>query len=256
LTPPADPAREPTRIHILLLDIEGTTTPVDFVYRTLFPYARARVEEFLARHWREDAVAADLEALEQQRATDAQRMTDVPAWREDSPQTRTGSAAAYARWLMDHDRKVTPLKSLQGKIWQAGYASGELRGQVYPDVAPAFLRWRQQGRKIAIFSSGSVLAQKLLFAHSTSGDLTPHISNYFDTTTGPKQEEASYRRIAATLGVAPEEALFLSDVVAELDAAGCADMATRLCIRGGSPAAAAPASKKHASIHSFDEVFP
>ncbi len=113
----------------------------------------------------------------------------------------------YALWLMERDRKSTPLKSLQGKIWEAGYLSGELRGKLYPDVAPAFRRWRAQGRRMAIFSSGSVLAQKLLFAHSPAGDLASFISAYFDTTTGPKQDAESYGRIAAALGFPPAEML-------------------------------------------------
>ncbi|HEX2714099.1 MAG TPA: acireductone synthase, partial [Candidatus Acidoferrales bacterium] len=145
------------------------------------------------------------------------------------------------------------LKSLQGKIWEAGYRSGELRGRVYPDVAPALARWRAQQRRIAIFSSGSVLAQRLLFSHSTVGDQTPYIGFYFDITTGPKQEQQSYLRIAAALGLPPADILFLSDAAAELDAACRAGMHTALCVRSGP---AAPASASHPSVKTFDEVFP
>ena len=243
----------PARLRAILLDIEGTTTPVDFVYGTLFPFARARVEEFLSRHRQDNEVAADLEALRRQRETEAQALPDLPPWREDSLGAQIASASAYTRWLMDHDRKVTAMKSIQGKIWEAAYRSGELRGQVYPDVAPAFERWRRQGRKVAIFSSGSVLAQKLLFAHSTAGDLTAHIGAYFDTATGPKQDEQSYRRIAAALALSPAEVLFLSDVLAELDAAQGADMETALCVRSD---AAASHAGRHAVVHTFEDVFP
>ncbi len=251
---------DPTQIRAILLDIEGTTTPVDFVYGTLFPFARARVEEFLWRHYVDQQVSADLNALQRQRAADAELFGDVPAWREESREARLSSAAAYLRWLMDRDRKVTLLKSIQGKIWEAGYRSGELRGQVYPDVASAFARWRTQGKTISIFSSGSVLAQKLLFASSTAGDLTPFITSCFDTTTGPKQDEQSYRRIAEALSVPPRGILFLSDAVAELDAARGAGAQTILCVRPGSQGEQAASRGMDESvqptIHSFDEVFP
>ncbi len=243
----------PERIRALLLDIEGTTTPVDFVYGVLFPFARARVEDFLSRHSADDEVRSALEALRRQREADAQQFSDLPPWRQDSPTARIASAAAYVQWLIDRDRKFTALKSLQGRIWESGYRSGELRGQAYPDVAPAFQRWRAQRRGIGIFSSGSVLAQKLLFAHSTAGDLTPYIEFYFDTTTGPKQDEQSYRRIAAALALPPADVLFLSDVLAELDAARRAGMETALCVRSGS---AEPTGVSHPFVRTFDEVFP
>src|SRR5262249_36184556 len=151
------------------------------------------------------------------------------------------SAVVYLHWLIDIDRKSTPLKSLQGLIWQAGYASGELRSEIFDDVPPAFARWREQGTAIGIFSSGSVLAQKLLFAHTRAGDLTPFMQAYFDTNTGAKKEAESYRRIAAELRRPPREILFLSDVTAELDAAQTAEMQTALSVRPGN--AAQPASK-------------
>ena len=241
------------RIRAILLDIEGTTTPVDFVYGVLFPFARAHVEEFLRRHHADDDVQQDLGALRRQRAAEAQAAADLMPWQDETSEARVKSAAAYIYWLMDRDRKFSALKSLQGKIWEAGYRSGELRGQVYADVAPALARWPRQKRAIAIFSSGSVLAQKLLFAHSSAGDLTPFIGAYFDTAMGPKQDEQSYRRIAAALALAPGEIVFLSDVVAELDAARGARLETLLCVR---PGAAEPAGATHPIVHTFDEVFP
>ena len=152
---------------------------------------------------------------------------------------------------MDRDRKSTGLKSLQGKIWEAGYRTGDVRGQVYADVAPALARWQGQGRDIAIFSSGSVQAQQCLFANSTAGDLSPFIRAYFDTTTGPKTAAQSYQRIAAALERPPAQVLFLSDVAAELDAARQAGLHTRLCMR---PPAPAPPSSGHPVIRTFDEV--
>ena len=240
------------RIRAILLDIEGTTTPVDFVYGVLFPFARARVEEFLRRHHADPDVQQDLDALRRQCAAEAQQAPDLVPWRDDSPASRVKSAVAYIHWLMDRDRKFPALKSLQGKIWEAGYRGGDLRGQVYRDVGPAFARWRRQNRAIAIFSSGSVLAQKLLFAHSTAGDLTPFIGAYFDTTTGPKQDQQSYRRIAEVLGRAPGEILFLSDVGDELDAARRAGFETQLCVRAGGTESR---GITHPIIRTFDEVF-
>ncbi len=197
------------------------------------------MREFLERHRDDPAVQADVALL---RAEQAAEPSAPPM----------ASLVAYVHWLMDRDRKSTGLKSLQGKIWEAGYRTGELRGraEVYPDVAPALARWREQGRDIAIFSSGSVQAQRNLFANTTAGDLTPFIRAYFDTTTGPKTAAQSYARIAATLERSPSEVLFVSDVGAELDAARAAGMQTALCVR--SPGSA-PTAGGHPVIHTFEE---
>lgn len=235
-----------------MLDIEGTTTPVDFVYRVLFPYARAHLQEFVARHFRDPEVRDDIARLQAEHRADSGGGLGPPPWRADTAEDETASAIAYVQWLMDADRKSTGLKSLQGKIWETGYRTGELRGRVYPDVPPALMRWSGQGRDICIFSSGSVQAQRLLFSCSNAGDLTGCIRAYFDTTSGPKTEAPSYRRIAATLERAPQEMLFVSDVVAELDAARQSGMRTALCVR--SPGSSADPGG-HAVIHSFDDFF-
>ncbi len=239
-------------VRAILLDIEGTTTPIDFVTEVLFPFARAHLRDFLRRHGSSENVARDIGQLQEERAADERRglLPRVPS--EKSPAAAREPLEAYVQWLMDLDRKSTPLKSLQGKIWEEGYRAGELKGQVFPDVARAFERWRRQGRDVAIFSSGSVLAQKLLFAHSEAGDLTEFIRSYFDTTTGPKAEHESYTRIATALGRRPSEVLFLSDVTAELDAAREAGMETALSVRPGNRPQ--PTSHTHRVIHSFDEV--
>jgi enolase-phosphatase E1 len=152
---------------------------------------------------------------------------------------------------MDQDRKSTGLKSLQGKIWEEGYRSGELKGQVYPDVLPALERWRSQGIDVAIFSSGSVQAQQSLFRNSVAGDLTGFIKAYFDTMTGPKREPESYRRIAAALERPASDVVFLSDIVEELDAARAAGMRTALCVRESGEALR---TKGHSVTLSFDQV--
>lgn len=175
-----------------------------------------------------------------------------PPWREDLKDELLASAAAYGRWLIDRDSKVYALKSLQGKIWEEGYASGELHGEVYPDVPLAFARWSRQGKLVAIYSSGSILAQRLLFGSTAHGDLTPHIHAYFDTTTGAKSESESYKKIAARLGRQASEILFISDTARELDAASHAGLATTLCVRGRESAAS---PSPHPVIRTFEEVF-
>ncbi len=230
---------------VLLLDVEGTTTAVSFVYEVLFPYARARLGEFLRAASTNPAIRDDIAVLRAERREESE--TGAPEWREDTAEHALASAVAYATWLMDRDRKSTALKSLQGRIWEGGFRSGALRAHVYPDVAPALARWRGQGRTVAIFSSGSVLAQRLLFAHTIDGDLTPLIDAYFDTATGPKREAPSYARIAEALAAAPGATLFVSDVAAELDAARQAGLHTALCVREGDPPPA-----DHPVVRSFD----
>ena len=227
-------------IRAILLDIEGTTTPIEFVHQVLFPYARAHIHDHLD--------ARDVAVLRAEYRVEPPQ-AGLPAWNSGDD---VGSAEAYVSWLMDRDRKSTGLKALQGRIWEAGYRSGELKGkgELYPDVRPALGRWRAAGKDIAIFSSGSIQAQRNLFANTTDGDLSPFLSAYFDTTTGPKREPGSYDKIAAALRRAPREVLFISDVTAELDAAAEAGMRTALCVRGDS----AVAANGHPRIRSFDEV--
>lgn len=212
---------------VMLLDIEGTTTPIDFVYQILFPYARRHLQTYLAEHWNE--AQADIAQLQAEHATDVQQGLQPPTLNI----SQLKSVVAYLNWLMDRDRKSTPLKSLQGKIWEEGYRNGELKSQVFADVPPAFARWIEQQKRICIFSSGSVLAQKLLFTYTEYGDLSRFISGWFDTKIGAKKEAESYARIAAASGVEPHEVVFISDVTAELAAARVAGMQTILSLRPG-----------------------
>jgi enolase-phosphatase E1 len=237
----------------LLLDIEGTTTPVEFVYETLFPFARESVREFLQQNLSSEKVRADVDALRAERRADVEKGSGPPAWLEGSTGSLVESAVSYVRWLMAQDRKSTALKSLQGKIWEGGYRSGRLRGEVYADVRPAFERWKSQGQELYIFSSGSVLAQKLIFAHTSEGDLTRYLDGYFDTTTGAKASAASYQSISEKIGVPAAEVLFVSDVAAELDAARTAGMVTALCVRPGSRE---PEQSVHPIVRTFDEILP
>ena len=236
----------------ILLDVEGTTTPIDFVYEVLFPYAREHVKGFLERHLSSEEVRTDIAALCEERAADFSRGLDPPAVLERPRESRLESIAAYVHWLMDQDRKSTPLKSLQGKIWEEGYRSGHLRSRIFPDVPPAFERWRGQNKDICIYSSGSRLAQKLLFAHTEAGDLTGSIREYFDTRTGAKADPQSYRRIASALDISPAEIVFVSDVTGELSAARSAGMQTLLSVRRGNRPQ--PDQDSYQVIQTFDEI--
>lgn len=233
---------------LFLLDIEGTLAPLAYVHEVLFPYARDRVGPFLQASGVDLAVA---EALRQM-ARDASH-EETGSW---CPHP-AGSVAAMewiadeARRLMDLDAKQTGLKQLQGLIWEAGFVRHELKSVIYPDVPAALEHWVARGKEVRIYSSGSIHAQRLFFRHTTSGDLSRFLSGFYDTTTGPKRSPASYAKIAAEAGRAPEDVLFLSDVTAELDAAREAGCLTTLVVRpGNSPSP----PHTHLLARSFDEI--
>jgi enolase-phosphatase E1 len=233
-------------VRAVLTDVEGTTTPLSFVLDVLFPYARRRLDAACASG---DARFAEaLERLREEHGEETRAGADPPALGDFGD---LGNGAPYAHWLMDRDRKSTGLKMLQGILWEDGYRTGELRGQVWPDVADALRVWKENGIRVRIFSSGSVLAQKLLFGHSDQGDLLPYLEGFHDTTTGPKQSPASYAAIAAAFGLPPGEILFLSDVTAELDAARESGMRTGLFLRPGNRPAEPNGHPVH---HSFAEL--
>lgn len=220
-----------TGINAILTDIEGTTTDIDFVHKTLFPYARERMADFIHSHPDEPAVA------------DAAAALGVAA--DDLDAITKGLIG----WI-DQDKKETSLKALQGLIWVQGYESGDFTGHLYPDAYEGLKRWHDSGKQLHIFSSGSVKAQKLLYGYSDFGDLTPLFSGYFDTTTGAKREAIAYERISAGIGLPANEILFLSDVVAELDAAREAGMQTCLLVRGEMPDGA----ERHDAVENFDQI--
>lgn len=240
-----------TAVRSILLDIEGTTTPITFVKDVLFPFVSARAASFLAAHGDEPEVRQDLELLRRERAAEPMG-SGAPAWEPGaSDRAEHASALAYLDWLMSLDRKSTALKALQGRIWEAGYESGALVSPVYPDVAPALARFREARLDVSIYSSGSVLAQRLLFGHTEAGDLRPYLRAMFDTRMGSKRETESYARIAAALDRDPAAVLFVSDVVEELDAARAAGLETAHCVREGTPEPSAP---RHRVIGSFQEI--
>ncbi len=197
-------------IRAVLLDIEGTTAPISFVAETLFPYAAARLADFVRAHAGEPEIAAALAET-----------ADL----EGRALTIDAAIDVLLGWIAA-DRKATPLKTLQGKIWREGYESGAIRSPVYPDAVAAMRAWKAQGLRLDVYSSGSVEAQVLLYTYTQDGDLTPLFTDYFDTRTGPKMEAASYAKIAAAIGFAPGEVLFLSDLPRENEAALAAGMQT------------------------------
>lgn len=234
-------------VVVVLLDIEGTTTPIAFVHETLFPYARRRVRAFLAAHDDDLDVRRARDLLVAEHAIDLER--DAPPF---APPKSIDAMVDYVEWLMNRDRKSPGLKLLQGEIWEQGYRSGELRGLVFDDVAPAIRRWHDAGLRVAIYSSGSELAQRRLFESTADGDLTPLLSGFFDTRVGAKVESASYARIASALGVTPSAMLFVSDVTRELAAAREAGLQVVLSLRSGN---ATQADRTlYDSIVSFDEL--
>lgn len=218
-------------LKAIVTDIEGTTSSIDFVHQTLFPYAKQRLRAFLKAHG--DRV-------------DVQQIVDEVEAIEHTDLSMDEAADVLERWIAE-DRKATPLKQLQGMIWAEGYAAGELKGHVYADTPDALRRWYAQGLKLYVYSSGSVEAQKLIFGHSEYGDLTPLFSGYFDTRIGGKREVGSYRAIVRQTGFKADEMLFLSDVGEELDAAREAGMQTLQLIRD----AKARPFPAHAQAHDF-----
>ncbi len=211
------------RVRLALLDIEGTVSPLAFVRDVMFPFAAARYHGFFQRRFNDPQLSAAVDALR----TEAERETNPPKvgnWRD---------AADYCVRLTSEDRKATGLKSVQGLIWDEGFASGELRPPLFADVRPALGRWQAACVRLAIYSSGSEHAQRQFFAHTTEGDLGGLFEAFFDTSVGMKKEPDSYTAIAKKLGLAPAEICFFSDVVAELEAASGAGMVAVLVHRPG-----------------------
>lgn len=208
-------------IKFILTDIEGTTTSVKFVYDILFPYFRKNIGKLKGMVNLPEVQKAFKQTVELAASLQNKKLNSV----DDIINT-------LYRWS-EEDRKITPLKALQGILWDEGYKSGEIKGHVYPDVQPALESWKNQGIEMGVFSSGSVAAQKLIFGYSEAGDLTPYFVAYFDTNTGGKRETETYPKIAQELGYAPNEMLFLSDIIEELEAAKASGMHTIQLTRPG-----------------------
>lgn len=227
------------RARAALLDIEGTIADINFVRHTLFPYARAALPEFVARHGDEPSVAAELRATADAAGLD--------------PDDRAAIVSQLLTWI-DADVKATPLKALQGMVWEQGFRSGAFRGHLYPDALAWIEQRRRDGIPLYIYSSGSVQAQELYFAHSDYGDLRDRFQGHFDTTTGPKKSAESYRRIAEAIGIAPREIVFFSDSGDELEAASEAGMQVVQLVRPGTDAD--PRFPQHPDFRNIELEWP
>jgi enolase-phosphatase E1 len=209
------------QVQCVLLDIEGTVSDVRFVYDVMFPYAKGNMHSYLLAHWDSEST----QAVIRQVATDASTNADDwlgTDWKSNT--TALEIVSSHLQNLMASDSKATGLKMLQGFVWRSGFESGAIRAELFVDVLPALENWKASGLDLRIYSSGSVLAQKLFFAHTTQGDVGRLLTSYYDTTTGKKQEAESYRRIAIDIGVPANKVVFLSDVAEELIASNEAGM--------------------------------
>ena len=221
-------------IRAIVTDIEGTTSSIRFVHDVLFPYARERMAAFVRARADEPQVAAELDAVRRE----AGAALDLD-----------GVIQQLIAWI-DADRKSTPLKALQGMIWEAGFRNGDFTGHVYADAVRHLREWHARGITLYVFSSGSVQAQRLLFGHSDAGDLTSLFSGFYDTRIGAKLDASAYSAIAADIGLAPADILFLSDIEGELDAARAAGMHTLWLVRDGAPEPTAG----HRQVKDFDAI--
>ena len=228
-------------IRAIVTDIEGTTSSLSFVKDVLFPYSRERMAEFVRARAQDPTVRKHLD--------DVKRTPGLPAGQASGDLTNDQAVEQLIRWI-DEDRKVTPLKALQGMIWEEGFKQGRFKGHVYEDAVRILRIWKERGIRLYVFSSGSIQAQRLLFAHTEHGDLTPLFSDYFDTTVGAKNDPAAYRKIVGTIGLTPGEILFLSDVKEELDAARQAGMKTAWLVRDG----AIDSMAAHRQVKDFNAI--
>ena len=212
-------------IRAILTDIEGTTSSISFVHEVLFPYAASHLAEFVRSRRGDSEVEAQLQEVA--------KLSGVPVEETDTLIDQLQS------WIRE-DRKITPLKALQGMIWKHGYEQGHFKGHVYPDAVEHLRRWHADGLQLYVYSSGSVQAQKLIFGYTEYGDLTPLFSGYFDTNIGGKREADAYRRILAQIGMPGDQVLFLSDIEEELQAAQAAGLQVYWLVRQGEKPDAAP----------------
>nr|BAE40540.1 unnamed protein product [Mus musculus] len=216
----------PAEVTVILLDIEGTTTPIAFVKDVLFPYIKENVKEYLQTHWEEEECQQMIQAV-----------------------------VDNVYWQMSHDRKTTALKQLQGHMWKAAFTAGRMKAEFFADVVPAVRRWREAGMKVYIYSSGSVEAQKLLFGHSTEGDILELIDGHFDTKIGHKVDSESYRKIADSIGCSTNNILFLTDVTVEASAAEEADVHVAVVVRPGNAGLTDDEKTYYNLITSFSELY-
>lgn len=239
----------------IICDIEGTTSSISFVKDTLFPYALKNVEEYLKTNWNEDAtktvVAALREQAEEDKKAEVEGALTIPA---GDSEDIIPDIVKYVEWQTSRDAKTGSLKTLQGLVWAKGYKDGSIKGHVYEDVSKALEQWTESGRKVYIYSSGSVDAQKLLFEHSEQGDLVKYLAGHYDTKIGAKTEKDSYEAILKNIEATAEEALFLTDVVAEAKAAKEAGLNVVVLDRPGNAELSEDDRKEFTVVSSFADI--
>ncbi|XP_075854711.1 enolase-phosphatase E1 isoform X2 [Microcebus murinus] len=249
----------PAEVAAILLDVEGTTTPIAFVQDILFPYIKENVKEYLQTHWEEEECQQDVSLLRKQAEEDAHLDGAVPipgasGNGAQDPQRTIQAVVDNVCWQMSLDRKTTALKQLQGHMWRAAFAAGRMKAEFFADVVPAVRKWREAGMKVYIYSSGSVEAQKLLFGHSTDGDILGLVDGHFDTKVGHKVESESYRKIADSIGCSPNNILFLTDVTPEASAAEAAGVHVAVVVRPGNAGLTDDEKTYYSLITSFSDL--
>ncbi|XP_048731965.1 enolase-phosphatase E1-like [Ostrea edulis] len=244
-------------VKALIVDIEGTTTPIGFVKETLFPYVEENVESFLKKRFSEEETKADIAALQELAAKDkadgVAGVVEIP--KEGSEGDIVTAVVKNIKWQMDGDRKTTALKQLQGHIWREGYKTGKIKAELFEDVGPALQQIVDEGINVYVYSSGSIESQKLLFGNTEEGDLLELFTDFFDTTTGDKKEAASYKKITEKIGVSAEEILFLTDMPNEATAASQAGLRSALVARDGNEDLTEEDFQNFLVIESFGELF-
>ncbi|XP_037679316.1 enolase-phosphatase E1-like [Choloepus didactylus] len=250
----------PAEVTAILLDIEGTTTPIAFVKDISFPYNKENVKEYLQTHWEEEECQQDLSLLRKQAEEDIHLdgAVPIPAGSGNGVedlQQMTQAVVDNVRWQMSLDRNTTALKQLQGHMWKAAFTAGRMKAEFFEDVVPAVKKWREAGMKVYIYSSGSVEAQKLLFGHSTEGDILELVDGHFDTKIGHKVESESSRKIADSIGSSTNNILFLTDVTLEASAAEEADVHVAVVVRPGNAGLTDDEKTYYSLITSFNELY-
>jgi enolase-phosphatase E1 len=224
-------------MKLILTDIEGTTTSIDFVHQELFPYSHLKLSSFVRTHHEENFIK------------DILTETSQTIWHEENIHADLEMCITKLLKWIDEDRKHSALKNLQGHIWETGYKNGDIKGHLYPEVKENLLKWKSAGFKLGVYSSGSVKAQELLFAHSVMGDIKSLFSFFFDTKVGHKRETQSYQTIAKMTQLNPQEILFLSDIKEELDAAKSAKFKTIQLVRKSDVIIG-----EHPTVKSFNDI--
>lgn len=244
-------------VKALIVDIEGTTTPIGFVKETLFPYAEENVESFLTKRYDDEETQQDIKALQELAAKDkadgVEGVVEIP--KEGSKEDIIKAVVDNVKWQMDEDKKTTALKQLQGHIWREGYKTGQIKAELFEDVGPALQQIVEEGVNVYVYSSGSVEAQKLLFGNTEEGDLLELFTDFFDTTIGNKKDSGSYKKIVEKIGVSPEEILFLTDTPEEATAASKAGLRSALVARDGNEELTEEHFQNFLVIESFGELF-